>query len=89
MTSVSVDRRNGPVPPNPFTWPHVESDSQAGVVLRELGVPVSDTPIVIGRNGKFRRNPTLARVAQGNGQRIDSERVLDDGALPPSKPCRR
>jgi thioredoxin reductase (NADPH) len=51
----------------PFTWLDVESDVQADVLLRELGVTVEETPLVIGRNGKFKRNPTLAEFAHYMG----------------------
>lgn len=51
----------------PFTWLDVESDSQAEVLLRELGVPPADTPLVMGRGGKFKRNPSVAEFAKYMG----------------------
>ena len=51
----------------PFTWLDVESDSQAEVLLRELGVAPADTPLVMGRGGNFKRNPSVAEFAQYMG----------------------
>jgi len=59
----------------PFTWLDVESDSQAEILLRELGVSAAETPLVMGRGGKFRRNPTLAEFAHYMGLDIA---VTDD-----------
>lgn len=51
----------------PFTWLDVESDREAEVLLRELGVAPADTPLVIGRGGKFKRNPSVAEFAHYMG----------------------
>ncbi|WP_206044688.1 FAD-dependent oxidoreductase [Gemmatimonas groenlandica] len=51
----------------PFTWLDVESDTQAEVLLRELGVAPADTPLVIGRGGQFKRNPSVAEFARYMG----------------------
>ncbi len=63
----------------PFTWLDVESDIQAEVLLRELGVTVEETPLVIGRKGKFKRNPTLAEFAHymGLDTAVAAETVYD------------
>jgi thioredoxin reductase (NADPH) len=47
----------------PYTWLDVESDPQADLLLRELGVGVNETPLVIGRNGTFKRNPSVNELA--------------------------
>jgi len=47
----------------PHTWLDVESDPQADLLLRELGVGIHETPLVIGRNGKFKRNPSVNELA--------------------------
>ncbi len=59
----------------PFTWLDLETDSQAEILLRELGVSASETPLVMGRGGKFRRNPTVAEFAHYMGLDIA---VTDD-----------
>src|SRR5579871_95857 len=47
----------------PFTWIDLESDEQAEALLRHLGVPPSATPVVIGREGRYYTNPTVAQMA--------------------------
>ncbi|HYW32973.1 MAG TPA: FAD-dependent oxidoreductase, partial [Gemmatimonas sp.] len=54
----------------PFTWLDVEADAQAEVLLRELGVTADETPLVIGRDGKFARNPSVADFARYMGLEI-------------------
>ena len=63
----------------PFTWLDVESDSQAEVLLRELGVAPADTPLVMGRGGKFKRNPSVAEFAKymGLDGTLDTNTVHD------------
>ena len=51
----------------PFTWIDVESDEQAEALLRQFGVPPSATPVVIGREGRYLANPTVAQVAHCAG----------------------
>lgn len=51
----------------PFTWLDVESDRQAETLLRELGVAATDTPLVLGRGGGFKRNPSVAEFARYMG----------------------
>jgi thioredoxin reductase (NADPH) len=51
----------------PFTWIDVEGDAQAEQLLREFGIPVSDTPVVIGREGRFLRRPTIEALARCAG----------------------
>ncbi|HYW30833.1 MAG TPA: FAD-dependent oxidoreductase, partial [Gemmatimonas sp.] len=51
----------------PHSWLDVESDPQAEQLLQELGVDPQDTPLIIGRNGKFERNPSVAEFARYMG----------------------
>ena len=51
----------------PFTWIDLEGDPQAEQLLRQFGIPASDTPVVIGREGKFHRRPTIAGLAECAG----------------------
>ena len=51
----------------PFTWIDVEGDPQAEALLRQFGIPASDTPVVIGREGKFLRRPSIEDLAKCAG----------------------
>jgi thioredoxin reductase (NADPH) len=51
----------------PFTWIDLESDEQAETLLRQFGVPPSATPVVIGREGHYLTNPTLAELGRCAG----------------------
>jgi thioredoxin reductase (NADPH) len=51
----------------PFTWIDLEADAQAEQLLRQFGIPASDTPVVIGREGKFLRRPTIEDLARCAG----------------------
>ena len=51
----------------PFTWIDLEGDPQAEALLRQFGIPASDTPVVIGREGKFLRRPTVEALARCAG----------------------
>jgi thioredoxin reductase (NADPH) len=51
----------------PFTWIDLESDEQAETLLRQLGVPPSATPVVIGREGRYLANPTVAQLGHCAG----------------------
>ena len=63
----------------PFTWIDLESDEQAEALLRHLGVPPAATPVVIGREGRYLANPTVAQLAQCAGLEatIDPSELLD------------
>jgi thioredoxin reductase (NADPH) len=63
----------------PFTWIDLESDEQAEALLRHFGVPPSATPLVIGREGRYLTNPTVAQLARCAGLEatIDSSEVHD------------
>jgi len=51
----------------PFTWIDLESDEQAETLLRQFGVPPSATPVVIGREGRYLKNPTVAELGRCAG----------------------
>ncbi len=51
----------------PFRFMDLETDEQADEILRHLGVPASDTPIVIGREGQWRIRPSIADFAHCAG----------------------
>ena len=51
----------------PFTWIDLESDEEAETLLRQFGVPPSATPLVIGREGRYLTNPTVAELAHCAG----------------------
>jgi thioredoxin reductase (NADPH) len=51
----------------PFTWLDLESDEQAETLLRQFGVPASATPVVIGREGRYLANPTVAELGHCAG----------------------
>src|SRR5215208_1677691 len=47
----------------PYRFMDVETDPEAEVLLREMGVRPADTPIVVGLHGKFHRNPSNEQFA--------------------------
>jgi len=51
----------------PYRFMDVETDPEAEVLLRELGVPPAETPIVVGQKGKFHRNPSIEQFANCAG----------------------
>ncbi|MBK5187929.1 MAG: FAD-dependent oxidoreductase [Gemmatimonadaceae bacterium] len=63
----------------PFRFMDLDADEQADAMLRQLGVPASDTPIVIGRKGEWHKNPTIAQFAACAGLTValDAEHVYD------------
>lgn len=63
----------------PFKWLDLESDSHAEEILRELKVPASATPIVLGREGQFYSKPTLEGFARCAGLTVslNEEHVYD------------
>ncbi len=63
----------------PFTWIDLEADEQAETLLREFGVPVSATPVVIGRDGHYLANPSVAELGRcaGLDVAIDASEILD------------
>ena len=47
----------------PFRWIDLETDQEAEALLRQLGVPASATPILVGRNGEWHSRPSLGVAA--------------------------
>jgi thioredoxin reductase (NADPH) len=48
----------------PYTLLDLETDPEAEALLREMNIPPSQTPVVIGRDGKWRSNPSVEQLAQ-------------------------
>jgi thioredoxin reductase (NADPH) len=63
----------------PFKWRDLESDSEAEAILRQLKVPASDTPLVLGREGQFYKKPSIEKFARCAGltQSLSEEHVHD------------
>ncbi len=63
----------------PIRWRDLDTDVQAEEMLRQLGVPASDTPIVIGMNGQIKRNPSLEEFARCAGLvvTLETDHVYD------------
>jgi thioredoxin reductase (NADPH) len=57
----------------PFRFMDLETDPEAELLLRELGVPPADTPIVVGQKGQFHRNPSNEQFASCAGLTVDLE----------------
>ncbi|MFL5449944.1 MAG: FAD-dependent oxidoreductase [Gemmatimonadales bacterium] len=56
-----------------YRFMDVETDPEAEVLLRELGVPPAETPIVVGQTGKFHRNPSNEQFAGCAGLTVQLE----------------
>jgi thioredoxin reductase (NADPH) len=63
----------------PFKWLDLESDRQAEAVLRQLNVPASATPLVLGREGQFYSRPSIEGFARCAGLTVSlsEEHVYD------------
>ena len=63
----------------PFKWLDLESDSQAEAILRQLKVPASATPLVLGREGQYYSRPSLEKFARCAGltETLSEEHVHD------------
>ncbi len=46
----------------PFRFMDLETDEQADAILKQLGIPASATPIVMGGDGEWYSNPSLADI---------------------------
>jgi thioredoxin reductase (NADPH) len=57
----------------PYRFMDVETDPEAEVLLREMGVPPSETPIVVGQKGKSHRNPSNEEFASCAGLTVELE----------------
>jgi thioredoxin reductase (NADPH) len=47
----------------PITWIDLETDDQADALLRHFGISPSETPVVIGRGGALKKNPSIQEFA--------------------------
>ncbi len=63
----------------PHTWIDLEEDPGAEALLRQLGVPPLDTPVVVCRDGQVLRNPSNAELARTIGLPVTStpDRLTD------------
>lgn len=63
----------------PIRWRDLDTDVQAEEMLRQLGIPASDTPIIIGSRGQVHRNPTLEQFARCAGLvvTLEADHVYD------------
>jgi thioredoxin reductase (NADPH) len=63
----------------PFKWIDLESDEEADVLLRQFGISPSETPVVMGRAGTFKKNPTNAEFARCAGltATVEEDHVYD------------
>ena len=63
----------------PFRFMDLDTDEHADAILRQLGIPASATPIVIGREGQWHSKPSIADFARCAGltSTLDAEHVYD------------
>jgi thioredoxin reductase (NADPH) len=61
----------------PYRWIDLESDAQAETLLRHLGVPPHETPVVIWHGTQVLRNPSNAKLARLLGLAEPAEAVTD------------
>jgi thioredoxin reductase (NADPH) len=63
----------------PFRFIDLDSDEQADAILKHFGVPPDATPIVIGREGQWRSNPSIGQFAACAGLTapLDADHVYD------------
>jgi thioredoxin reductase (NADPH) len=51
----------------PFRWIDLDADEQADALLRQFNIPASATPIVLGSDGEWVSNPSIADFARCMG----------------------
>ncbi len=63
----------------PFHWVDVETDPEAETLLRGMNFSPADTPVVLGKSGKFKKNPSIADFAHCAGltASFTDDRVYD------------
>ncbi len=63
----------------PYRFMDLETDQEAESILRELGVAPSETPVVLGRGGKFHLRPSVKQFADCAGLTavLEPEHVYD------------
>jgi thioredoxin reductase (NADPH) len=63
----------------PCKFIDLETDEQADALLRQFGIAPSETPVVIGRDGALKRNPSIAGFARCAGltATLEDDHVYD------------
>jgi thioredoxin reductase (NADPH) len=63
----------------PFRFMDLETDQEAESILRELGISPAETPIVLGRGGKFHLRPSIEQFANCAGLTavLEPEHIYD------------
>ena len=61
----------------PYTLLDLERDRDAETLLRQMGVSPAETPVVIGRDGQWRSNPTVEELARY----IGLDQAANDGEV--------
>jgi thioredoxin reductase (NADPH) len=63
----------------PFKWVDLESDEEADVLLRQFGISPSETPVVMGHTGTFKKNPSNAEFARCAGltATVEEDHIYD------------
>ena len=63
----------------PVRWLDLEADEQADALLRQFNIPASATPIVLGSDGEWVSNPSLADFARcmGLDATLEADHVYD------------
>ena len=57
----------------PARWLDLDADEQADALLRQFNIPVSATPIVLGTDGEWVSNPSIAGFARCMGLEVTLE----------------
>ena len=57
----------------PFTWLDVERDERAEALLCTFHIPVSATPVVLGRDGQLLTNPSVSQLAACAGLGVETD----------------
>jgi len=57
----------------PVRWMDLEADEQADALLRQFNIPASATPIVLGSDGEWVSNPSIAEFARCMGLEVTLE----------------
>jgi len=63
----------------PFRWIDLDADEQADALLRQFNIPASATPIVLGSDGEWVSNPSIAEFARCMGMEatLEPDHVYD------------
>jgi thioredoxin reductase (NADPH) len=63
----------------PFRWIDLDADEEADALLRQFNIPASATPIVLGSDGEWVSNPSIADFARCMGMEatLEPDHVYD------------